>query len=112
VGGQRDSNAIVVAISNQLTGLRQARARYSAAVNTRELDEQLLKAEQQKFAFGKSSIRNVIITQRALVAAQTSEIDARAAYARARASLDQVMGTTLETNRVALDDALSGRVPR
>ncbi|MGD1072940.1 MAG: TolC family protein [Bryobacteraceae bacterium] len=111
VGGQRDLNAIVVAISNQLIGLRQARAKYSSAVDTRELDDQLLKAEQQKFAFGKSSIGNVIIAQRALVAAQTSEINARTAYAHARVSLDQVIGATLETNHVALDDALNGRMP-
>ena len=100
----------MVAISNQLIGLRQARAKYSAAVNTRELDEQLLKAEQQKFSFGKSSISNVIIAQRALVTAQTSEINAQAAYAHARVSLDQVIGTTLETNHVSLDDSLNGRV--
>ena len=106
VSGQRDANAIVVAISNQLIGLRQARAKYSAAVNTRELDEQLLQAEQQKFAFGRSSIGNLIVAQRALVAAQTSEINARAAYAHARVSLDQVTGTTLETNHLSLNDAL------
>jgi hypothetical protein len=106
VSGQRDANAIVVAISNQLIGLRQARAKYSAAVNTRELDEHLLQAEQQKFAFGRSSIGNLIVAQRALVAAQTSEINARAAYAHARVSLDQVTGTTLETNHLSLNDAL------
>jgi outer membrane protein TolC len=109
VSGQRDANAIVVAISNQLIGLRQARAKYEAAVNTRELDEQLLRAEQQKFAFGRSSIGNLIVGQRALVAAQTSEINAQAAYAHARVSLDQVTGTTLETNHVSLDDALTAR---
>ncbi len=105
VSGLRDSNAIVVAISNQLIGLRQARAKYSAAVNTRELEQQLLKSEQQKFTFGKSSISNVIGVQRALVGAQTSEIDAQAAYAHARVSLDQVTGTTLEINHVSLDEA-------
>jgi outer membrane protein len=112
INGRRDSNAIVVAISNQLIGLRQARARYSAAVNTRELDEQLLRAEQQKFSFGKSSISNVIIAQRALVTAQTSEINAQAAYAHARVSLEQVAGTTLDAHHVSLDDSLNGRVTR
>jgi outer membrane protein TolC len=112
INGRRDSNGIVVTISNQLIGLRQARAKYSAAVNTRELDEQLLKAEQQKFSFGKSSISNVIIAQRALVTSQTSEINAETAYAHARVSLDQVIGTTLETNHVSLDDSLNGRVAR
>ncbi|HZL57688.1 MAG TPA: TolC family protein [Bryobacteraceae bacterium] len=110
VAGQRDNNAIVVAISNQLIQLRQARARYSAAVNTRDLQEQLLTAEQQKFSYGKSSTNNLIVAQRALVAAQTSEIVAAAAYAHARVALDQVSGETLNTNRVSLDEALGGRV--
>jgi outer membrane protein len=92
--------------------LRQARAKYSATVNTRELQERLLTAEQQRFSFGNSNASKVIIAQRALGAAQTSEIDALNAYAHARGSLDQVMGLTLETNHVSLDEAVSGHVAR
>ena len=108
VSGQRDNNAIVVTISNQLIALRQARSRYSAAVNTRELQEQLLAAEQNKFAFGKSNTNSLIVAQRALIAAQTSEITAAAAYAHARVALDQVSGQTLEVYHVSLDEALRG----
>jgi outer membrane protein len=108
VSGQRDNNAIVVTISSQLIALRQARSRYSAAVNTRELQEQLLAAEQNKFAFGKSSTNNLIVAQRALISAQTSEITAAAAYAHARVALDQVSGQTLEVYHVSLDEALRG----
>ncbi len=100
VSGRRDTNAIVVAISNQSVALRQARARYTAAAGTRALEQELLKAEQQKFSFGKSSSSNIIIAQRALVTAQTSELNALAAYARARVALDSVLGRTLETNHV------------
>ena len=110
VSGQRDNNAIVVTISNQLIALRQARSRYSAAVNTRELQEQLLAAEQNKFAFGKSNTNSLIVAQRALIAAQTSEITAAAAYAHARVALDQVSGQTLEVYHVSLDEALRGAV--
>jgi len=100
VSGARDNNQIVVSISNQMIALRQARARYAQAVNTRELQEELLKAEQAKFSFGTSTISGVIIVQRALVGAQSSEIAASAAYAHARVSLDQVLGQTLEVNHV------------
>lgn len=112
VSGRRDNNAIVVAISNQLIFLRQARARYSTAVNTRELQQQLLTAEQQKFSFGKSSPTNLIIAQRALITAQTSEITAAASYAHARVALDQVTGQTLSTYHVSLDEALDGQIAR
>ena len=112
VSSQRTNNQIVVDISRQTIALRQARSRYSQAVNTRQLQEELLKAEQTKFSFGTSSISNVIVVQRALVAAQTSEIAASAAYAHSRTSLDQALGQTLEVNHVSVEDGLRGRVAR
>jgi len=111
VQGQRDNNQIVVDISNFVIGLRQARSRVSTAIESRQLQEQLLKAEQQKFAFGQTKTTAALIAaQRALVAAQTAEIAALTAYEHARVSLDQVLGLTLETNHVSLDDALAGQV--
>jgi outer membrane protein len=112
LSGQRTNNQIVVDISRQTIALRQARSRYSQAVNTRQLQEELLKAEQTKFSFGASSISAVIVVQRALVAAQTSEIVASAAYARARTSLDQALGQTLEVNHVSVEEGLRGHVSR
>ncbi|MES1257225.1 MAG: TolC family protein [Acidobacteriota bacterium] len=110
VQGQRSTNQIAVDISNQVIALRQARARYTTAVNTRELQEQLLQAEQEKFSFGKTTITGLITTQRALVTARTAEINALATYAHARVSLDQVLGDTLETNHVSMDQAMDGHV--
>jgi outer membrane protein len=110
LSGQRDMNEIVVKISNQITALRQARARYSAAINTRTLEEQLLEAEQNRFSLGTSTINDLVIAQRGLVAAQTSAATALANYARARVSLDQELGETLEVNHVSVDEALKGRV--
>jgi hypothetical protein len=50
--------------------------------------------------------------QRALVNAQISEVNALAAYAHARTSLDQTLGETLEKNNITLDEGLNGRVER
>jgi outer membrane protein TolC len=110
VQGKRDANQIAVDISNQVIALRQARSRHTIAVESRELQEQLLKAEQEKFAFGKTTITGLITAQRGLVTAQTAEISALATYAHARVSLDQVLGETLETNHVSLSEALEGHV--
>ena len=41
-----------------------------------------------------------------------SEVNALAAYAHARVSLDQTLGETLERNQVSLDEGLSGSVAR
>jgi outer membrane protein len=112
VGSQRDTNQIVVDISNQLSALRQSLARHSAAKQTRILQEQLLAAERKKFSYGISTFNDIIVDQRALVAAQIAEVNASITYARARVSLDQVLGETLEKNNISLDDGLTGRISR
>ena len=109
---RRSMNQLVVDISNQVIGLRQARARYSAAVDTRTLQEQLLGKEQQKFLLGASTINNVVVVQRSLATARAAEVAALSTYSRARVSLDQVLGETLEKNNVSVGEALEGRVAR
>jgi outer membrane protein len=100
----------VVSISNQMIALRQARARYGNAVASRTLQQDLLDKEQQKFRLGSSTIDLIIAAQRALSAAQSTEIAALSQYSHARVALDQVMGETLETNHVSVDEALKGTV--
>ena len=112
ITGQRDTNAIVVDIAARMSALRQARSRHAAAVNTRTLQEQLLAADREKFSSGIATFNDIINDQRALVVAQISEVNALAAYAHARVSLDQTLGETLERNQVSLEEGLSGRVAR
>ncbi len=109
VSGQRDINAIVVDISARMSALKQARARHEAAVNTRALQEQLLEADRKKFSSGIATFNDIINDQRALIAAQISEVAALAAYAHARVSLDQTLGETLERNGVTVEEGLAGR---
>ena len=108
---QRDQNQILVDISSQVSALRQARARYATAQDTRALQEQLLAAEQRR-SYGTSTFTYIMVDQRNLAAAQISELNAMTAYAHARVALDQVLGETLERNNISLDDALNGRVGR
>ena len=110
VSAQRDTNQIVVDISNQVSALRQSRAKYAAAKDTRVLQEELLDADRKKFSHGIATFNDIIIDQRTLVTAQISEVNALGAYARARVSLDQVLGETLETNQITLEEGLNGRV--
>lgn len=109
--GARDNNNLVVQISNQMVALRQSRARYSAAVDTRKLQQELLGKEQQAFALGTATINDLIGVERALAAAQSAEVSALATYSRARVSLDQVLGQTLEKNHISVADALRDSAP-
>jgi hypothetical protein len=104
----RNKNDVVVAISNQMIALRQARSRYQNAVASRKLQQDLLEKEQQKFRLGSSTIDLLIAAQRALSAAQSTEIGAISQYSRSKVALDQVLGETLETNHVSVDEALKG----
>lgn len=108
----RSSNQIAVDVSTQVVGLQQARVRYLAAVKNRVLEQQLLEAEQKRFALGASTTFLVVQQQRDLAAAQSSETAALVTYSTARVSLDQTLGTTLETNHVTVNEALTGHVGR
>jgi outer membrane protein TolC len=79
-------------------------------VKNRTLQERLLAEEQKRFAAGVSVPYNVIRQQRDLAASQSVEIAALASYSTARIALDQVMGTTLESNHVSIDEARAGKV--
>jgi len=108
---QRDQDQIVVDISSQAAALRQARARYDAARNTRELEEQLLEAERRR-SYGPQTFQYIMTDQRALIAAELSESAAAAAWVHARVALDQVLGQTLEQNHITLEEGLKGQVNR
>lgn len=109
---QRSLNQIALDVSNGVTGLQQARVRYLAAVKNRVLEEQLLDAEQKKFALGVSTTFLVVQQQRDLATAQATEVASLVAYSNARVALDQALGTTLESNHVTVQEALNGRVSR
>lgn len=114
VSSQKDVNTIVVEVSERVAALRQAHAHYDTARATRNLQEELLAADQQRFVTGggNATFQTVMSDQRALVNAQISEVNALAGYAHARTSLDQVLGETLEKNNISLDEGLNGHVER
>jgi len=110
LGAAKDFNQAQVDVMNSVVALRQARARYEAAVESRVLEQELYEAEQKKFSVGESTTFNVIQQQRDLTNAQSAELGALVSYENARIGLDQTTGATLEANHVSLTEALSGKV--
>jgi outer membrane protein TolC len=106
----KDMNQAHVDVTNSVVALRQARARYEAAVQSRILEQQLLDAEEKKFNLGASTPYDVIVQQRDLATAQSSELGARISYQSARISLDQTIGATLDVNHISLTDAEKGKM--
>lgn len=105
-------NQVRVDVENAVIGLQQARARYNASEKARQLQQQTLDADSEKYRLGASTSYQVVQDQRDLASAISTEVQALANYTHARISFDQAMGTTLENNNVSIDEALAGRVSR
>src|SRR5436190_20608220 len=66
---QKDLNQVGVDVLNNVIALRQARARYDAAVKKTALEQALFNGEQKKFSMVASTSYNVLQQQRDLTAA-------------------------------------------
>jgi len=109
---QRAINQVRVDVKTAVIGLQQARARYETAVETRQLAEQSLDAEQKRFQSGVSTVALVIQAQRDLAVDQDAEVQAMANYTHAKIFFDSAMGRTLEVNHISMKEAAEGRVER
>ena len=104
----RSQSQVEVDVQNALIAVRNFTAQVAAADAALRLEQEKLDAERKKLAAGLSTDYNVILVQRDLLAAQLAAVQARDTYAKARVSLDQAMGATLERCHVRLDDVLQG----
>jgi len=109
---RKDLNQVQVDVQNYVIALRQARARYEAAVRNRILQEQLYSSERRRFELGASIPYNVAQQQRDLMTAQNSETAALVAYVTARIGLDRTTGAILPANHVTIGEARQGKVMR
>jgi outer membrane protein TolC len=112
VATQKDLNQVQVDVMNYIVAMRQARARYQAAVRNVTLQQQLYDAENKKLGLGASTPALVIQAQRDLTTANAAVSSAEASYIDARIALDQTLGTTLEVNHVSIEETRKGRVAR
>lgn len=106
----RSQSQVEIDVQNALITLRQSREQARAAHESVVLEQQKTDAEQKKLAAGLSTSYNVILVERDLFSAQLAEVQARDVYAKAKVTLDQAMGVTLDTNHIDLDDAIRGVV--
>jgi len=109
---QKSVNQIRVDVQNAVIVLRQARARYDAAVKARVLQQQTLDGDRQKYTLGASTVYQVVQDQRDLATAESAEVQALANYSHARIAMDQALGVTLEVNQISLGEVLTGHVSR
>ena len=107
---QQLEDQVRLEVADAQVALLQTRASYEAAVQTRVLQEQSVKVEEQKFDVGLSTNYMVIQFQSFLAQARSTEVAAKGAYAKAKIALERALGTILETDHVSIDEAYRGRV--
>jgi outer membrane protein len=99
-------------VADAYVAMQQARAGYDAAVQSRILQEQSVKVEQETFDVGLATNYLVIQYQTYLAQARSTEVAAKGAYAKAIIALDRATARTLEVNDVSIQEAQNGRVSR
>ena len=97
-------------VINGQYALTNDRAAVQAAMATREYNTQALDAEQKKFRFGASTTALVLQQERNLAASENTVTASLATYARDRASLEQILASTLDKYGISMGDAVSGKV--
>jgi outer membrane protein TolC len=107
---QQLEDQVRLEVVDAYVALRQARAAYDAAVQSRKLQEQSVEVEQLTFDVGVATNYLVIQYQTYLAQARSTEVAAKGAYAKAKLALDRATASTLEVNRISVQEARDGRV--
>jgi outer membrane protein TolC len=97
-------------VVNQQFALTNDRAQVQASIAARDYNKQSLEDEQKKLRLGASTSALVLAQQRSLAIAEDTLIEAQAAYAKDRATLYQILASTLHHYGINLNEAASGNV--
>ena len=97
-------------VVNAQYALTNDRASVQSAQATRDYDRQSVDAELKKLHLGASTTALVLQQQRALATAEGNLISATAKYAIDRASLSQILASTLDRYSISITDAATGQV--
>ncbi len=109
---QQFEDQVRLEVADAYVAMQQARAAYEAAIQSRILQEQSVKVEQETFDVGLATNYQVIQYQTYLAQARSTEVAAKGAYVKAMIALDRATARTLEVNDVSIQEAQNGRVSR
>jgi outer membrane protein len=109
---QQFEDQVRLEVADAYVAVQQARAAYEAAIQSRILQQQSVKVEQETFQVGLATNYLMIQYQTYLAQAQSTEVAAKGAYAKAMIALDRATARTLDVNQVSIQEARNGRVSR
>jgi outer membrane protein TolC len=97
-------------VVNAQFALTNDRAQVLASTAARDYNQQSLDDEQKKLRLGASTTALVLAQQRSVASAENNLIMAKAAYAKDRAGLYQILASTLKHYGINLNEAATGDV--
>jgi outer membrane protein TolC len=112
IQAKQQENSIKLAVVNARIAVAQARRSFDTAVKARKLQEQTFAGTRRKYELGTASFLDVVVVQRDVVTAQSSEVNALRSYSSARNNLDLVLGRVLDAHQVDIREAATGKVKR
>ncbi|MGA7316612.1 MAG: TolC family protein, partial [Silvibacterium sp.] len=107
---EQSKKSILLDVRNSQFALQQAQARVTATQKARDLAQKTFDIAKQEQKLGAMSTYDTLTAEQALAVAESAVFVAQNAYERAKVSIDQSTGTTLNRMGVSLDDAKSGVV--
>jgi outer membrane protein TolC len=105
---ENQKDQIYVEVKNAVRTVEANYKRILAYTKARELAEQKLAAEEEKFRVGMSTNYIVLTYQRDLGSARISELNAIVSYNVSLAALERSTGTNLQSKNINLSDYMSG----
>ncbi|HUI84017.1 MAG TPA: TolC family protein [Candidatus Binatia bacterium] len=105
---QQLKKQIRIEVRNAEYALEQGRARVDAARKARDLAEKTFTIMQKEQALGAGSSFQTLTAQRDLALAELDLVNASTAYQKSKLELQRSTGTTLEENRIQIQDAVDG----
>jgi len=105
---ENQKDEIYIEIKNAVRSVEANYKRIIAFTKARELAEQKLAAEEEKFRVGMSTNYIVLTYQRDLASARISELNSIVSYNVSLAALERSMGTNLQSRNINLTDYAPG----
>ncbi len=103
LGNIRDQ--IEIEVIDQIRQINLNFKQVQLAIQARELSEQQLEVERRQLSLGRSSIFQIVNFQSDLAAARNNELAAKINYLNALTNLDSILGTTLATWNVTIEES-------
>jgi len=103
LGAEQARDRVRQQVDDTVRNVEAQRRQAELAKRARELTALQLQAEVARLQAGRSSNFQVVSFQAALQSAESAELQAVIAYLNALTTLDQVLGTTLDTWRIELN---------